>query len=222
MNTIQYLSTIKGCRMKKKCLHPVYAPSNHHTHVISQSPSQQGTTVVRVLYILSGLFCVYTYLNNIYTCLQPPPLPFHEWELNYLSAPCFLLKLMTDKVCGLSFMLPHWLSHEEWKCWTRLKCRMSCLFFVVGNSPETFTDIIWEFWVGLKTYFAVINTDILSYSCTALFCVQKRLKHICEYSQNLDNMRAQRVLFCFVLNCHQSCLLSSVISLSRVCSRAPP
>lgn len=77
MNTIQYLSTIKGCRMKKNVF-TLSTPLLPTTHVISQSPSQQGTTVVRVLYILSGLFYAYTYLNNIYTCLQPPPLPFHE------------------------------------------------------------------------------------------------------------------------------------------------
>ena len=34
--------------------------------------------------------------------------------------------------------------------------------FVIGNTSKTNMQIIWEFLVALKTYFAVINYDVFS------------------------------------------------------------
>lgn len=103
---------------------------------------------------------------------------------------------MTDNFRELFLILPHWFSHEEWTCWTHLKCCMHCWFSVVGNSPQNIYGHNLRVWGGPKTYFAVINYSVLNYS-PHLWSVYRRDWNVCQCSQNLDNLGAQR--FCFVL-----------------------
>ena len=103
---------------------------------------------------------------------------------------------MTDNFCGL-FLFSHIdLSHEEWTCWTPLKCCMHCWFCVVGNSPQNIYGHKLRVWGGPKTYFAVINYRVLNDS-PHLWSVYRRDGNVCQCSQSLDNLGAQK--FGFVL-----------------------
>lgn len=71
MNTIQYLSTIKGCRMKKKCLHPVYAPSTHHTRHLSVPFPTGDHGCPCPLYPFRIILCIYLLKQHIYVSTAP-------------------------------------------------------------------------------------------------------------------------------------------------------
>lgn len=88
------------------------------------------------------------------------------------------------------------MSHEEWTCWTPLKCCMHCWLCVVGDSPQNIYGHKLRVWGGPKTCFAVINYRVLNDS-PHLWSVYRRDGDVCQCSQSLDNLGAQR--FGFVL-----------------------
>lgn len=115
------------------------------------------------------------------------------------------------------FTLPHWLSPAECKCWAHCLqvmcpvCSWELLQDIYGDNVRVLVD--------LQTYFAGQRWRSFRALLPQL-CGQKRLKRILEYSQDSDNVAAQRffVLVDFQLPLKQAvCLCVPCVLLPPQC-----